>query len=347
MKIASRQISAFLSGQIKTCKGVLIYGADEGQVREHAGSVQKAFGVDAKDPFAYTELGEDQLKAQPTLLYDELFAISMMGGQRFVCLQTGSDATGRELEEIFYDKQKQPDNFLLILAGELSARSTLRILFENHPQLAAIPCYKDEAQNIGVLVQQTLTQAKIQASRDVVDYLRENLGADRYVTRSELEKIALYCGEGGQLSLEDARALVGNSTDTGLDDLCNALADGHIRQTETVLQKLLREAVQPIQMIRALQRHFLRLHLLASQIAQDRIPVSQAVANAKPKVFFKQVPIMERQLTQWKLTMVEQALLLLTAAERASKETGSAPEAQLQHYATEILALFHKSRRTA
>lgn len=347
MKIAARQISSFLSTQVKKCRGVLIYGVDEGQVREHAASVQKALGVDNKDPFGYVEIAEDQLKSEPTLLHDELFAMSMMGGQRFVRLQASGDAAGRALETIFYDKEKQPDAFLLVTAAELTARAALRLLFENHAELAAIPCYKDEAQNIGALVQQTLAQAKIQAPRDVVDYLRENLGADRYVTRSELEKIVLYCGEGGQLSYEDARALVGNSTDTGFDDLCNALADGQIRQTEAVLQKLLRESVQPIQMLRALQRHFLRLHLLASQIAQDRIPISQAVANAKPKVFFKQVPLMERQLDVWKLPMLERALAMLTAAERASKETGSVPESQIQYYATEILALYHKSRKAA
>lgn len=348
MKIATRQIQPFLSSQAKTCKAVLIYGADEGQAREHAATLARAVGADPKDPFSFVEISEDQLKANPTLLHDELFAMSMMGGQRFVRLLADADSVAKTLEGIYNAKNATlPDAYLLVLAGELTARSGLRNLFEAHPQMAAIACYKDENQNIAGLITQTFSKANIQPSSDAREYLIANLGVDRNITRSELEKIVLYCGDGGKLSLEDARQLVGNSADTGLDDLCEALADGQIRRTDAMLQKLLKEAVQPIMIVRGLQRYFLRLHLLAAQIAQDRIPVSQAVANAKPKVFYKQVPTMERQLNLWKLPMLDKTLLLLTAAERACKTTGSVPESQLQHFTTEILSLFHKARKAS
>lgn len=348
MKIATRQISGFVTGQVRGTKGALVFGIDEGQAREHATAITKTLGIDAKDPFSFVELSEEALKAEPTRLHDELFALNMLGGPRLVRVQASSDGVGKLLDEIYDGKQAQlPEAYLLVVAGELTTRSLLRSVFETHPQLAAIACYKDEAPNVAAMVQQTLSHAQIRFNRDVVDYLAANMGSDRHVTRGELEKIVLFCGENGSLSLEDAASLVGNSADIGMDDLSEALADGQIRRSDTVMQKLLKEAVQPIQIIRALQRYFLRLHLLASQIAQDRISVTQAVANAKPKVFYKQVPVLERQLHSWKLPMLEKALTLLTAAERASKSTGNDAEAQLQHYVTEILSLFHKARKVA
>ncbi|MBM3617580.1 MAG: DNA polymerase III subunit delta, partial [Alphaproteobacteria bacterium] len=139
MKIAARQIQPFLNGQAKGCKAVLIYGADEGQAREHASALAKAVGADPKDPFSFVEISEDQLKANPTLLHDELFAMSMMGGQRFVRLLADADGVAKTLEGIYNAKNATlPDAYLLVLAGELNARSGLRSLFEEHPQLAAL-----------------------------------------------------------------------------------------------------------------------------------------------------------------------------------------------------------------
>jgi DNA polymerase III subunit delta len=345
MKIASRQVSAFFTSQAKDCKAVLIYGPDEGQVREHAATLANRLKIDTRDPFSYSEIGEDRLKSEPTLLYDELFAFNMLGGARLIRLQTSSDAVARDIETIFNDTQKVPTGYLLVVAGELTARSALRGVFEAHPQLAAVACYKDEIRDVGALVSQALAKAGIAVSQEVKDYLAANLGIDRHITRNELEKTILFCGDQKHLSLEQAIALVGNSADTGLDDLCESIGDGHIRRTDGLLQKLLQETVQPIQILRALQRYFLRLHLLAGQIMQDRILVSQAVANAKPKIFYKQVAVLERQLGIWKLPMLEKSLVLLTAAERACKSTGNIPEAQLRHYITDILALFHKARK--
>jgi DNA polymerase-3 subunit delta len=223
----------------------------------------------------------------------------------------------------------------------------LRALFEGHGKLAALPCYRDENVQIDGLIAQAFRSHGIRAEREVVQYLAANLGADRQVTRSEIEKIVLYCGEGAELTLAEAIDLVGNSAELTLDDLCNALADGNIRGVDRIMQKLVRENTQPIQILRALQRYFLRLHLAAAKMKQQGISADQVINDMKPKVFFKQVPILRRQLMTWSLTMLESALLMLTKAEQASKETGSSPEAQLQHYSTQILALLYKNRKSA
>lgn len=346
MKFVSKQIPAFLKAPAKECWGVLIYGPDEGQTREYARDIAKAVVNDPNDPFACVELTEEALKAEPTRLHDELFAMSMMGGERLVRLSTESDAVGKLVAGV-YEANTRPEAYLIVTAGELTPRSALRALFEGHGKLAALPCYKDEGYQIDALIAQTLRTHNIRADREVTQYLAANLGADRRVTLGELEKIALYCGEGGQLSLEEAVDLVGNSAELTLDDLCSALADGNIRGVERILQKLLRENTQPIQIIRALQRYFLRLQLAGSMVQQQRMTVDQAIQQLKPKVFFKQVPVMRRQLELWKLPALQRVLVMLTRAEQASKETGASPEAQLQHGCTQILSLLYKSRKAA
>lgn len=346
MKLAAKQIPAFLKSPTKDCWGVLVYGPDEGQAREHARAIAGIAVKDPQDPFSSVELEEDALKAEPARLHDELFALSMLGGERLVRLSASTDATGNLLAEV-YGQGKKPEAYLIVTAGELPARSALRTLFESHDKLAALPCYKDEGYQLDALIGNALRGANIRAEREVVQYLAANLGSDRRVTLGELDKIVLYCGEGGQLSLDEAMDLVGNSAELTLDDLCNALADGNIRAVDRIMQKLLRENVQPIQVLRALQRYFIRLHLAAVTMRQRRQTAEQVIQEMKPKVFFKQVPVLRRQLGLWQPAMLERVLLMLTRAEQASKETGSSPEAQLQHYATEILALLYKSRKAA
>lgn len=346
MKLASKQVPGHLKAPTKDCWATLIYGADEGQVREYAKEIARTVVADPNDPFSCVELTEDLLKNEPTRLYDELFALSMMGGQRLVRLDATSEATGKLLTDI-YDGNIQPEAYLVVSSGELTPRSTIRALFERHTKLAALACYKDVGYQIDGLIQQALRSHNIRAEREVVQYLAANLGTDRQVTRSELDKIVLYCGDGGQLTIEDAIDLVGNSAELTLDDLCNALADGNIRAVDRVMQKLIRENTQPIQIVRGLQRYFLRLHLIASKIKQLNIPADQVINEIKPKVFFKQIPILRKQLSYWSLPMLESTLLMLTKAEQASKETGSSPESQLQHYVTQILALLYKHRKSA
>lgn len=346
MKLTSKQIPAFIKAPTKECWGVLIYGPDEGQTREYARDIAKTVVADPQDPFSSVELSEESLKAEPTRLHDELFAMSMMGGDRLVRLAADGEAVGKLVSAVYADNTK-PEAYLIVTAGELTPRSALRALFEGHAKLAALPCYKDAGYQIDALIAQTFRTHNIRAEREVTQYLAANLGSDRRVTLSELDKIALYCGDGAQLSLDEAIDLVGNSAELTLDDLCNALADGNIRGVERILQKLLRENTQPIQILRALQRYFLRLQLAASMMQQQRMTADQAIQQLKPKIFFKQVAILRRQLGLWKLPMLERVLVMLTRAEQASKATGSAPEAQLQHYCTQILSLLYKSRKAA
>ena len=346
MKLAAKQLPAFLKNPAASSQAVLVYGPDEGQVREHARNLLKAVVDDPKDPFAVEELSDDALKDDMACLADALFALSLMGGRRAVWLESDSDKVGKFLSEL-YAEGKKPEAYLVIVAGELTPRSTLRALFEAHPQLQALACYRDEGYSLTGVISQHFQTAGMRLSRDVVDYLADNLGNDRQVTRSELDKILLYLGDDKELSVEVAMELVGNRSETSMDDYAGALADGKWQDVEKVGQRLLREGAVPIMVIRSFQRYFQRLHLMKATMLQTRQSSEQVIEAAKPKVFFRQKPILQRQLGSWELGMLEQVLQILTQAERASKETGSSPEAILQDAVLQILTLYVRARRAS
>ena len=57
--------------------------------RERAMTLLKAWGIDPNDPFAVTELGEDQIKSDVARLADELRAMTLTGGSRVVRMRAG------------------------------------------------------------------------------------------------------------------------------------------------------------------------------------------------------------------------------------------------------------------
>jgi DNA polymerase-3 subunit delta len=80
--------------------------------------------------------------------------------------------------------------------------------------------------------------------------------------------------------------------------------------------------VSPITVLRGLQRHFLRLHLVAGLVAQGR-SVDQAMAALKPPPHFRLAGRMRGQLARWPAERIGMALDVLLTAEMDGKTTGS------------------------
>ena len=124
---------------------------------------------------------------------------------------------------------------VIVEADELGPRSSLRQLFEVADNAAALPCYRDEAEDIARLIAEELGRAGLRLTDEARDYLVGALGGDRGVTRRELEKIVSYMGPSRAarpLKLADAVACVGDSAALSVDDLVFALGDGDLAAVE-------------------------------------------------------------------------------------------------------------------
>jgi DNA polymerase III subunit delta len=194
----------------------------------------------------------------------------------------------------------------------------LRKWFEDSPQAAAIGCYRDEMRDIQAIVTKTFSDAGIQAPRDVIDALCAQLGNDREVTRSELEKIVTYAGEEKTVSADEVAALVDYNRDTPLDDIVNAAADKNVAALDAMLAVHLREGAAPVAYLRALMRYFNRLYYVKAR-AEAGYDIETTVSNLKPPVFFRQKPLLIRHARNWGLEQIVRALKLLLAAEIAGK----------------------------
>lgn len=323
MKLSGQKAEAFLRAPDPAMRAILVFGPDNGLVRERAVKLAKTVLPDLNDPFRVAELTPAALKDDPARLADEAAAMALTGGRRVVLIRDGGDT----ITSLFQSFLAHPlgDALVVVEAGELGPRSSLRKLFEGADNACALASYGDEGASLQQVIAEELKAAGLSAEPDAMAFLMDHLGGDRRLTRAELQKLALYMGAPGRIGLDDAIACIGDTAALSMDDLTLATAEGDHATAQRVLDRLFREGVNAVAVLRALSRHFQRLHLAAGIMAQGK-SVDQAMNALKPPVIFKAAERFRRQLARWPAERIGIALERLIETEMDCKSTGMPAE---------------------
>jgi DNA polymerase III subunit delta len=319
MKLPAARIAGFLKAPDTGMRAALIYGPDGGLVKERGERIARTICSDLSDAFRVAEIDADVLARDPARLNDEAASLSLMGGRRLVRIHDGNDAVGAIFDRFFKDPPPG-DAFIVIEAGDLPPRSSLRRAFEAAKTAAAIPCYLDGPRELGELAREVFAAHKIVARPEAMQYLVGHLGGDRGVSRQELEKLALYVGDGGTVDEAAALDAVGDSAELTMDEAVFAAAEGDAAQLERALNRAFGEGVQAVSLIRAELRHFQRLHLAGARQAAGKS--DEEALKFRPPLFFKFLDRFKRQLRLWPPARAEAAMTALNEAEARMKTTG-------------------------
>lgn len=323
MKLETRSIPGFLKAPSAAARAILVYGADAGLVRERVELLMRTVVEDLSDPFRVADLAGDTIADDPARLADEAAAMAMTGGRRVVRVRDAGNDTAVAFQNFL--EHPMGDALVVVESGELDGRSALRKLFEKTDNAAALPCYRDKLRDLPGIIRETLARTQVKIEDDALAWLAARLGADRALTRGEIDKLALYVGSGKTATLEDAQALVGDSADVGLDDLARACAGGDVASLERARAKLDGEGIVAIAQLRAVQRHFTRLHVCAGMIAGGADEKS-AMMRLRPPVFWKEETAFRAQLKRWPMPRLGAALTQLLDAELRCKSSGQPAE---------------------
>ena len=319
MKIPTGKIPQFLEALPQAIKTILLYGPDQGLVRERGDRITKDIVDDLRDPFRVTEIRANNLREDATLLLDEASAISFTGERRVIRVRDATDAISKAITD--YCEAPSNESLVIVEAGNLTPRSKIRSVFERAETAAAIACYADEGKTLKDIIIETFDKENFRASPDALEYLIENLGGDRMVSRAELEKLCLYMDGKTEISLADAMACVGDSALMTIDDIAFAAASGHMDKLAHLMDRARNEGAASVAVLRRVARHLERLHLVAGAM-KGGMPWSSASKLLRPPIFFKQSTAFQMQLKIWPSARLEQAIASLTQAEILCKSTG-------------------------
>jgi DNA polymerase III subunit delta len=326
MKLSGAQVERFLARPDPARPVVLVYGPDEGLVRERVERVIRAVLDDPRDPFRSSELSVDQVKSEPACLADEARSLCLLGGRRVVRLRQASDQASAACRALL--ALPGIEALVVIDAGELAAGSSLRRLIEGAPNAVAIACYRDEGQDLAAFVDGELAARQLSLDADARAHVLDHVGVDRGVTRSELDKLALYLSDGAaggagarRATMEDVAAVLGDSAALGLDHLVHAAALGQTAALERCLERLLGEGEHPVRLVRALANHFARLHRLAAMVERGDV-LEQVIERARPPIHFRRKGSVRSELRLWSAPRAARVLARLLEAEIACKTTG-------------------------
>jgi DNA polymerase-3 subunit delta len=337
VKITGARIQSFLRQPGSEIAAVLLFGPDQGLVRERARALAMSVVEDLGDPFRVVEMTGQALKADPARLIDEAAQLSMTGGRRVIWVQEATDGVSSNFKNLLEIPGDQ--NLVIAEAGNLGPGSSLRKLFEKGKNAGAIGCYEDSPRDLGNIIQETLGRFGLSPTADATAFLVENLGGDRLITRGELEKLALYVGGGLKgtgpatktVQVEDAMACIGDSAAMSLDFVVYATASGNAQELDRTLERAYLEGTSPIGVLRAMAGHLQRLHLALGFVAGGQ-PPERAFDALKPRIIFKFKSQFQAQMRQWRLDRLAGAMELLMEAEIECKSTGL-PAAQICHRA--------------
>lgn len=357
MNITAARAAAFVRRPDPDLRAILVYGPDQGLVSERAGAIAAAVGAPG-DPFSTVELTPAVLRDDPARLLDEAAALTFTGNRRLVRVRDAADALTAVVRT--YLEEGRGDALVLLEAGALAKRSTLRGLVEQSRRAAALACYPDEGEALFTLITDTLKAAGVGIAEDAVELFAAHVGADHGATRRELDKLILYMdGPGGEspekpggkpggkprrVSVDDVRACIGDSAATSLDAVLQATYGGDLRGLDGALQRLLAET-QPVMVLRAAARHLQRLLQAAALAASGHGP-DKAMDALRPPVFRRDRDGFRRQMRAWPTERLAVAAEILVQAELDCKTTGL-PAAAICHRALMRIAQAAASGRTA
>jgi len=317
-------------------KAALFYGPDQGLVHERAEKMAKSIVDDLSDPFRVIDFEESALTSDGAKLFDEAAAISMLGGRRVIRIRTGANALAKLFESFLDDAVG--DALVVVEGGDLAKSASLRKIFEDADNAAAIACYGDTAQNLSGVVRDALKAEGLTISAEALDDAVSRLGSDRGVTRRELEKLALYAHGQKSVGVEDVRAVMGDEAEVRVEEVCDAAGEGDLKRLDLALERVWGEDISAIAVVRAVMGHFQKL--LQVKAASERGEnVDAAMRKMWPPIHFSRTSSFKMQATRWNEAKLSDALDLLLDTEALCKTTAVPNEAVLGRALFNIAAM--------
>jgi len=341
MKLNARDANRFFAKPDATKSGLLMYGPDSTRVVLKRQEVVAAIvGPSGDEEMRLTRIDAAELRKDAAMLSDAIKAQSFFPGPRVVLLENAGDGLSKVIAPALADWQSG-DAFVVVTAGSLTTKSSLRRLFERDANTVAAGIYDDppshaeirahlEKMGIGVL--------SADADSALLTLARETGPGD---FRQTLEKLSLYKrGDDEPVSGADVAVCAPQTTLSQLDDALNMIAESRVADIGAIMRKLAAQGVNPTTLCIGATRHFRSLHMAATHAGGP----DEALSKARPPVFGPRKDRLVRQARSWGGRKLESALEVLIDTDLQLRSASAAPAQALLERAFIRISMLGKRR---
>ena len=321
MKLTAQEVGRYLKKPDPKHAGILLFGADAMRVALNRQDLITALiGPDGNSEMRLTRIAAAELRKDPATVIDAMRASGFFAGARAVFIEDATDTATPVLTAALAD-WVEGDAQIIVSAGNLTAKSSLRKLFETSRTALCIGFYdtppsKEEISSL--LVAAGLRNLPTQSLNDI-ETLAKALDPGDF--RQFLEKISLYkWGDETPLTGEEILALAPATIEAEVDEVINATANRQAVEVGLLLRRLEGQGVNAVTLCIGALRHFRTLHLVASD------PNGAAAGIQKARgVFGSRRDTLLRQAQNWGMGALERALALLVETDLTLRSSSRAP----------------------
>lgn len=241
-------------GQGKLRRAYVLYGEDEGFIREIVGEIEKQSGISPDDIFNYIRL--DGQKAELSELQDSLATLPFMGERKIVEVLRADFFHGTAVRDaqakiklVSDFIQEPPQDTILVVyyitdqdKRDTKVKALDKKAHKTHSLVMKMPALKKE--NVSEFLEEYFRGKGLEVSKPLLTYIRENFEGNILQLEQEMDKILAYAS-GRPLEKRDIDLLMVKSGTRHKYDLLDMVLQGKAREAVMLYNELIYKRTEP------------------------------------------------------------------------------------------------------
>jgi len=275
----------------------LLYGENSGLKKDIREIIKQQ--INQKDKKTeFISLYENEIIDNEDNFYNFAYSGSLFSSTKLITIYEATDKIIKKFEDVL---EKKPENtYFIIFSENLDKKSKLRNLFEKDNNTTCVASYLDNERDLETITQIELKKSNITLSRESINLLIQKSNLDRNNLRNELEKIKAFSLTNQKIDFEEIKSLINFSGDYKSDVLINECLSKNIFQYKKMIAELYESTINQIFLLRILSNKVNRLLKIKEQ-ESNLNNIDKIINETKPPIFWKEKPLIKKQLSIWKL----------------------------------------------
>ena len=292
---------------------ILFYGQNEGLKDENILKLSSKFHNIIK--YHEREILENQDN-----FFESVFSGSLFDEDKFVIINQATDKIVKIIEILIEKKEKIKEIAILLNANSLEKKSKLRSIFEKN--LLCVPFYIDNNETLFKFTETFLKQKKINISPSNINFLVNKCNGDRRNLKNELHKIEMFCLNKRNIKDEELQKLVCLSENKNISELIDCCLVKDEKNTINILNDNIFNNDDSILITRTFLNKLKKIHKLILSYEKNK-NLNETIRNARPPIFWKDKPIVEKQIRTWKPDLIEKLIIDINKIELQIKRNNT------------------------